>query len=201
VSAFQGKQKDLTVRLLLGVVPVTDVLFSAVTLLLRKNGEPAFVARVVLTTEWVNLANGYYAMRFTADDYDTIGDFRYVISGAGFDTVAGAFDVEPTPISFLAEAPSCIVSGNIVDIGGVGMRLQPITFRPRYVPGIAGASLIASGLIQTSTDAYGNFSVALIRGSKVLVEIQAAAIRYEITIPDAPSADLLDLLPPFPPAP
>lgn len=201
MSAFSGRQKDITLRLLTSGVPVVNVLFSDITLSLRKNGGTALVARTVLTSEWVNLGNGYYALRFSADDFDTLGDFRYVLAGGAFDSVSGSFDVDPAPIAFLAEAPSCIVSGNIVDIGGAGMRLQPITFRPRFVPGIVGASLIASGLIQTSTDAFGNFSVALIRGSKVLVEIQAAAIRYEITVPDAPSADLLDLLPPFPPAP
>ncbi|MCJ7520993.1 MAG: hypothetical protein MUP21_02050 [Dehalococcoidia bacterium] len=201
MSAFFGQQKDLTFQLLLGATPVDDVLYSDVTLDIRKNGDPAFANRVLLTEEWVNLGGGYYALRFLADDYDRLGDFRYRLIGLAFDTLSGSFDIDPAPISYLAQAPSCIVSGNIVDIGGVGMRLQPITFRPRFVPALSGLSLIASGLIQTGTDAVGNFSVALIRGSKVLVEIQAAAIRYEITIPDASSANLLDLLPPFPPAP
>ena len=52
-------------------------------------------------------------------------------------------------------------------------------------------------MIKTVTDAYGKFSVSLVRNAIVIVTIERAAVRNQVTIPDAPTADLLNLLPPF----
>jgi len=205
VTAFYRRPKDTVIRLFspgsYGSIAMAGVPVEDVELETRKNGEDAFSARALLPEEWVDLNNGFYAIRWTADDFDTLGSFAFFVTGPDIEPQFGVFDIDPAPLALLAEPGVCVVTGNIVDIGGNGMRLEPINFRPRNVPGAVGNSIIAAGLIQTTTDAFGNFSVALIRGSTVIVEIERAAIRYQIIVPDESSASILDLLPPITPIP
>lgn len=203
MTAFFGKQKDITLQLFntgaYGPAPIEGVPREDVTLQLRKNGEEAFTERPLEEGEWLEIGLGYYALRFAAEDFDVLGELRYVLSGPSFDTTSGAFDVDPAPISFETAPPQCIVSGNIVDIGGDPLQQTRVFFQPKNVPGKTGGSLIASGNIELLTDVYGNFSVKLIRESRVLVKIPDAGIKVLIEVPDASSANLLDLLPPIPP--
>lgn len=203
MTAFYGKQKDVTFQLFsvgaYGDTPVEGVTYDEVTLKIRKNGEEAFSVRTLLEAEWLEIGLGYYALRFSPDDFDTLGEFRYVLAGETFDAVSGVFDVDPAPISFETAPPQCIVSGNIVDIGGDPLQQTRVFFQPKNVPGKTGGSIIASGNIELLTDVYGNFTVKLLRESRVLVTIPAAGIKVLIEVPDASSANLLDLLPPIPP--
>lgn len=203
MTAFSGKQKDITFRLFnegaYGPTPVEGVPFSEVTLNLRKNGETEFTERPILAAEWLEIGFGFYALRFASEDFNVLGELRYVLSGPAFDTLSGAFDVDPAPIAYETAPPQCIVSGNLVDIGGNPLQQTRVYFQPKNVPGKTGGSVIASGKIDLLTDVYGNFSVKLIRESSVLVMIPDAGIRHLILVPDAASANIIDLLPPIPP--
>lgn len=203
MTAFYGKQKDITFQLFntgaYGSTPVEGIPFDEVVLELRKNGEETFTERPLTAEEWLEVGHGFYALRFSAGDFDVLGELRYVLSGPSFDTLSGAFDIDPAPIAYETPPPQCIVSGNIVDIGGDPLQQSRVFFQPRNVPGKTGGSLIASGNISLLTDVTGNFSVKLIRESKVLVTIPDAGIRVLIDVPDASSANLIDLLPPIPP--
>ncbi len=204
MTAFFGKQKDITLQLFntgaYGPIPVEGIPASEVTLNLRKNGAVEFTERTLLETEWFEVGFGFYALRFAPEDFNVLGELRYVLSGPAFDTQSGAFDVDPAPIAYETEPPQCIVSGNIVDIGGSPLQQTRVFFQPKNVPGKTGGSVIASGKIDLLTDVYGNFTVKLIRESSVLVIIPDAGIRHLIAVPDASSANILDLLPPIPPA-
>ena len=46
-------------------------------------------------------------------------------------------------------------------------------------------------------DAYGNFSVQLLRYAEVIVEIKRLGINYKFTVPNQATAPLLGLLPPI----
>lgn len=197
MSAYFGTARETVFRLTLSGSPATAIIFSAPVVKIRKANATAFTTKTLVVTDWVDLGAGYYALKWSAGDMNVLGAFLYEISGAGFDTIYGSFDVDPAPVAFSVSPPYCIVSGNIVDIGGDPMRLEQIVFRPQYVPAVTGPSLIAAGVIRTATDALGNFSVALIRGTKALVEIERAGIKYLIEIPEQPSATLLSLLPPI----
>lgn len=203
MTAFYGKQKDVTFQLFnmgaYGATPVEGITYEDLTLQIRKNGETEFSERAVAETEWLELGLGFYALRFATTDFDVLGEFRYVLSGPSFDTHSGYFDVDPAPISYETAPPQCIVSGNIVDIGGAGLSQSRVFFQPKNVPGKTGGSIIASGSLNLLTDVHGNFSVKLIRESRVLVMIPDAGIKVLIDVPDASSANLLDLLPPIPP--
>lgn len=204
MTAFLGKQKDVTFRLFnagaYGDLPVEGVTYDEVSLQIRKNGEAEFSVRTLLETEWLEIGFGFYALRFAGTDFDTLGELRYVLSGPSFDTHSDAFDVDPAPIAYETAPPQCIVSGNLVDIGGNPLQQSRVHFQPRNVPGKTdGGSIIAAGDISVLSDVYGNFAVRLIRESKVLVTMPDAGIRILIEVPDAPTANILDLLPPIPP--
>ena len=130
---------------------------------------------------------------------DTLGEFSFrSLCPYANEERFEKFDIEPAPLGGDAQAPVCIVTGNLVDIGGDPSHSCQVVFRPQYVPGVAGYSLISADLIRTYPDAFGNFSVKLLRSSQVLVEIAGAGIKNLITVPDAPTANLIDLLPPIP---
>jgi hypothetical protein len=202
VTAFYGKERWETIFIQVdggyGYVPALGVTYDLLNVKASKNGG-LFAAKEVTEEGWRDLEDGYYSILWSESDMDTMGEFYWVMDipslGVGF---RGSFDVDPAPFYIDSTAPTCVVTGNIVDIGGDPLVLNVLSFRPRNVPGAAGQSFVASGHIRTSTDAYGNFSVKLLRSAIVLVEIENAGIRHLITVPDEPTAALIDLLPPIP---
>jgi len=201
VTAFYGKPRWQTMYLTAntgyGVGPALGVTYDMLNVSVTKNGGD-FEEKVVAEDGWRDLGGGYYSLLLTETDLNTIGELYAVIEiyaiGAAVNMTV---DVDPAPFYIEANAPTCTITGSIVDIGGSALPAS-ITFRPRNVPSAAGQSLVASGSIQTMTDAYGNFSVKLLRGAKVLVEIEYAGIRHLITVPELPNASIIDLLPPIP---
>lgn len=184
-----------------GLGPKLGVTYNDANVWVSKAGA-AFVAKILSAENWVELGDGYYAVSWSEDDLNTLGEFFYRVEYTDQpEQVTGSFYVVPPPLNVEGDPPTCLVTGNIVDVGGDPNLYQRITFRPKKVPVVAGMSLVSSGWIQTATDAFGNFSVKLLRSSEVIVEINGAGIKQLIIIPDAPSASLLDLLPPIPPVP
>jgi hypothetical protein len=198
MSAFQGSSYEATIYLSLLDVPATSIAYSAVTLAIHKPGQSSFSSSTLLTANWRNLGNGIYAITFPSANLDTLGRFTYTLTGAGFDNfIFDSFDVEPVPLALLAQVDTCIVSGNIIDIGGSFQHRQCISARVPTFPAQAGTSLIAADPIKTYPDAFGNFQLVLIQGQTVIVEIENAGIYNQITVPMVSTANLLDLLPPI----
>ena len=188
----------LTIDVGYGIQNALGVSFDEVSVYYSKNGEP-FGHKILAVGDWSELGSGYYTVRWSADDMDTLGEYAFrVLCPYASEEYFDKFDVESAPFGADAQAPVCIVTGNLVDIGGDPSHTCQVVFRPQYVPGVAGYSLISADLIRTYPDAFGNFSVKLLRSSQVLVEIERAGIKNLITVPDAPSANLIDLLPPIP---
>lgn len=203
MSKYQGQVANVAVRLLDGSGnPVTGVLYSGVTVKYAKAGATSFSTKVLASADWTELGYGIYVLNFSPTDMSTLGTFVYYLSGSGFVANWSTFDVSPVPLSLLANTPLCVVSGNVVDLGGQAYSDQSqnlvISFRVASVPQqVGGTSIVSSKLLTTTTDAYGNFSVAILQGAIVIVEIDPLGIRQKITIPAQTSATLLSLLPPF----
>lgn len=203
MTAFVGQPKESIVRLMTDAgygsyVPAAGLTAAEVTVRIRKSGQD-FETRVLTEDEWVELEDGFYAIKWTADDMSDLGLFFFKVWFLGTpDWVYESFDIIPQPFYLDVQAPICVVTGNIIDIGGSPLAIETIVFRPPHVPVAAGPSLVAAGIIRTSTDAFGNFSVRLLRSSTVLVEIDRAGIRHQILVPDQPTASIIDLLPPIP---
>lgn len=200
--AYLGSNWESNVRLMAdtgyGLTPLAGVTSEQIDLIYRKMGGP-FVAKDMSAENWIEYGLGHYAIRWSPEDLDTIGDFVFELSYPyQQDSLVKEFSVVTPPSSFGVPAPVCILSGNLVDIGGAPLSSVEVVIRPPHVPYYAGSTLVGSGLIRTTTDAYGNFSVRLLRETSVLVEIDKAGIRYLINIPDSATAQLVDLLPVIP---
>lgn len=197
---YQGQIYYAPVKLTLSGTPVTGVLYSALTLKYWQAGQISFTTTAVLIANWTELGDGWYVLTLPATLTNTIGAFYFSLSGTGFDTYENStLTVEAPPVSTALTPTTCAVTGNVVDLGGLPGQGQRITFRIVSVPykTVAG-SLIAADRVNTTPDAYGNFSVALIYGATVIVEIESAGINHQIVIPSQSSATLLSLLPPIP---
>lgn len=204
MTAFQKREHWELLNLVAPVTgdPVLDVTFDEPTL--RTCYAPAALApRVIVTEDWSELGGGYYLLRFTEDDLTDIGKFAYRLTSVGIVPIYGAFDVDPAPLSFLASPAVCIVSGNVLDLSGKAPADQNqsmlISFRTTRVPQqVSGLSLLSARLITTTTDAYGNFSVALLRNAEAIFEADSLGLKQQITVPDQETANIIDLLPPIP---
>lgn len=202
MSYIQASVASRTVYVTLADVPATGVQYTDVVVQVKKQGQNAFTTKTLLLSEWVELAAGIYSISFSASDTDTVGDFTYTLTSTFFDNIA--YDeftiVPPPPASTPAVLPAqCVISGNIATIMATPPTQEPlkIVFWPPQFPAKFAQTILTAQAVYTFADAYGNFSVALVRKSTVIVEIKRCGIRCQIVIPDSPTANLLDLLPPF----
>jgi hypothetical protein len=155
----------------------------------------------ILPSEWVELGDGFYVLKLRASLLDRLGSVAIKISGLSIATAVREDQIEPLPPLFAIDASKCVVYGNIMDLtGDTNHSDYLITFTLVSLPQkVAGISLVSSDKIPTRPDAFGNFSVQLLRGTTVLVEIERAGIRNQIVVPcNLASVGLIDLLPPFP---
>lgn len=197
MSAFQNLPWETTVYLTESGTPVTGVLYSAITVKYKKYAQTSFTTRTLVSADWTELGNGYYLLVWESAFLNILGPFVFTLTGGSFNNqVFLEFDVDPQPASFFAPANTCLVSGNIVDIGGRPSQHNRISFRAPEFPVAIGGSIIDANKVFTEPDGLGNFSVALIQGQNVVVEIDRTGIYAQITIPMASSANLTDLLPP-----
>lgn len=192
----QGQDFEVIVRLMSGGSPVLGVVVGNVTMNIWKTGMGDFVIRPISPLEWTELSNGYYTIKFNSDDSNTLGVFFFTLSGS-FDLFTKELSIDPAQINQVLVDDVCIVFGNIVDIGGNPESRTPVYFRPVAGPHVVSTSLINSAPINMSPDAYGNFSVRLLRNQTVVVSIPGAGINNQIVVPDQSTALLLDLLPPI----
>ena len=198
VNIFQGQNFDLFIQLSQGGTPVPGILSSDVVMRWWRPGDTSVAVRPILPEEWVELGDGDYVLKLPGTDVSRTGILFIRLTGSLFDIHEEEFMVEPAPLSFLASANYCIVSGNTLDLSGRMLSGKEVVFRPVDAPNAVGPSIVNFERIITYTDALGNFSVRLLRGAKALVEIKEAGLRGQIDVPDQSTALLLDLLPPIP---
>lgn len=201
--AYAGGTWESTFRLMAdtgyGLQPIAGITYDQVTVKLKKMGSIFELKILPATGSWIDEGGGFYSILWSASDMDRVGSFIYTVDYPyQTDSFIDRFTVVPAPISYSLPATTCVVTGNVVDIGGNPLVSTDVVFRPPHVPSAPGGALVGSGIIRTMTDAFGNFSVKLLRGASVLVDIEKAGIHYIVTVPDLPSVGLVDLLPPIP---
>ena len=199
MSAFQNMPWETNLYLSLGGVPATGITYNQVTVKYKKFGATAFTTRTLISGDLAELGSGFYTLKWAATYTNILGTLLYVPTGVAFDNfIYDTFDVEPQPVALYAPPQTCIVSGNVVDIGGAPAHNARISFRAPEFPVIVGNSVVDSRQIYTLPDAFGNFSILLMQGQTVIVEVERSGIYNQITIPYASSATLVSLLPPPP---
>jgi len=197
MSAFQNKPWETDIYLSLSGIPAPGIIYSQVLVKYKKFGAATFTTRTLVNGDLVDLGDGFYTLKWPDTFTDTLGTFMYIMTSVLFDNfIYDTFDVEPQPLALSVPPDICVVSGNITDLGGHPSQKVQVSFRIPEFPAISGNTIIDANKIYTTPDAAGNFSINLIQGQTVIVEIERTGIYAQITIPMAPSADLVSLLPP-----
>lgn len=203
--AYQGSTYETVVRLTdvgaYGPEPVLAVAAANIDLTYRPTGTYEFLPKLLTDgSSWFELGDGYYAVKWFSDELATQGELFFSLKSTGytaFDEVTGKFDVLAAPLDVVVSPEICIVTGSIIDLGGDPSQNLEISFKLSRTPSVLGASFIEGKTIRTMPNAFGSFSVGLLRGKKALVEIEKAGVKITIDVPDQPTANLMDLIPPI----
>jgi hypothetical protein len=201
---YQGQSTEIIVKLLeseyesIGGLPASGILHPDVTFKFWRVGDTAFQTHTITAQDFLELGDGFYVLKIPGAILNRVGQFFIQLSGLLIQNYEQSFQVEPLHPSVLLAPNLCVVSGNIIDItGSPAMPGESIEFRIAQTPKASGGALVNTQRILTHPDAYGSFSVQLIRGAVIVVEIKRAGINYQFTVPDQSTASLLDLLPPI----
>jgi len=204
MSALQGRKYETVVRLMVdgtyGLTPVAGVPFAQVAATMRRTDIYVFELKALNLTNWVELQDGYYVVVWSTSDTSHLGELFFYLESSGaipFNTVEGKFSIEPTPLAVLAAPDRCIISGNVINLGGEPGTESWVTFRLAKTPSVASTSVVEGKILRTYPDVFGNFSISLLRSKKVIVEIPQSGLKHTITVPDQETANLVDVLPPI----
>jgi hypothetical protein len=194
---FQDVATERTVYLELSGTAATAILPTQVICKIKKAGQVSFDTKVLSSMTWINLGSGYYTIKFSADEMSRVGSFVYTLTGTGFDNFA--FDeFTVLPIQDYSVRDKCVVFGQFVGIDGNNPGdLIKITATPVEFPAKYRNRILAARSVYTYLDHEGKFQLPLLRGTTCLIEVPRAGIRHQVNIPDTPSADIQQLLPPF----
>jgi hypothetical protein len=205
---FQGQSAELMVKLLESsyeqefegayfALPAAGIEHTDLTLKYWKTGFTSLSEYTLTANDWLEIGDGNYVLKLPPTLLDTLGFFWFQLSGLLIQNYEAQYQVVPTPINYTVNPSICVVSANLIDITGEPAGQEEISFRIAKIPKSSGGALINVKRITARPDAFGNFSVQLIRGSEVVVEIPKAGINNKFTVPEQTSALLLDLLPPL----
>lgn len=196
MSIIQGSSLEILVRAFASGVPVTGLVDTDFLTKAWWPGRVDLLNIIPQPEDLVEIGSGLYAIKVPG--VTTVqGELSLTVAGTLFDDVEKNFTIIPAPISSLLSPELCVVSGNIVDVGGAAGKGQTIRLRPSSFPSEENGSIITSDAIETTPDFLGNFSLPLVRNQTLTIEITRTGIRVQITIPDQETANLIDLLPPL----
>lgn len=86
-SYVKNSTVERTILLTLLGTPVTGVTHSQVVVQYKKAGQLSFQSFTTLTTNWIELGDGYYTLIFGPLQTDTTGTFVYKATGSAFDNL------------------------------------------------------------------------------------------------------------------
>lgn len=196
--SIQGRTWESNVFLSLSGVPVTGILPAGVTAKYRRAGDTALQTKALTASDWVEIGNGLYVIKWTTSEMRAVGPFLFQLSGgSSFDSFYDGFDVLPYPVGSVITPTKCIVTGNVMDLGGTPDQDMQIKFRIAKYPASFQGAIAGGKPIFTTPDPLGAFSVSLLRGAIVIVTMEGAGLKQQFVVPDQDSAALLDLLPPI----
>jgi hypothetical protein len=181
-------------------VPVTGLLYTDIVGNIWKQGMGVWSPITILAADWLELGGGYYVLKVAGSLLSPLGSVAIKLSGLSIAINVKESWIEPLPPTFAIAANQCAIFGNIMDLTGDSIyKDYLISFHLVSVPQKVGnVGLVSSDKVFARPDAFGNFSIVLLRGTTVLVEIERAGVRNQIIVPcDVASANLIDLLPPI----
>jgi hypothetical protein len=194
MSVFQGNSAERVVYLVDESGPVVGLTEGDVSLRFKKNGED-FQDKTLTPVNFIEREVGFYSVMFDSLEMNALGQFVFRITGGSIIPYVQMFEIVPVYLGAITPPDVCIISGNILDLGGRPLWNSRITFRITDLPKVIEPSMVSGDAVRTVTDHAGNFSASLIRGATVLVEIPDTAIRIQFIVPNQETANIIDLIP------
>lgn len=195
-QAIQSQPYESNIYLSLTGSAATGILPAAVVCKYRKQGQVTLTTKTLTSSDWVEVGFGYYILKWSAQDLNTAGSFFFTLSGIGFDNFTFE-EISLIPPEIVPDPAICMLTGNLRDVSGRVPANTRITARMVAFPARYGQSVIQADVVFTVVDASGQFELPLVRNAVVVLEIDRAGIKNQITVPDQASVDLIDVLPPF----
>lgn len=155
----------------------------------------AFHANNMVEVDSVNLA-GLYRYSFSHSEDDTSSELffiRYI--NAGVNALVQDETIAFGPLHTAADLGLCNLYGRVVDVDGNPDFNKPVrvSILPNTILTIGVKPGVSVDKLDTFTDVNGDFSIDLIRGLVVRLQIPSMGYDRKITIPDQSSANFADL--------
>jgi hypothetical protein len=171
-------------------VAATGLLFSDVTVTVDKDGG-GYAAPVPAIDggTWAEVSGGWYTVRLSAADTDTLGNLTVRVEGAGLKT-----GLTPAFISVAAPAPTTALSvtttllfGYVLDSQGAPLVGAAVSAKPLATPSVGYTPpegyVQSTDLVTATTDSAGFFQISLVTGSQVDMFIPSANYRRTLEVP------------------
>lgn len=176
----------------------TGILDTDVTLNVKKPESLVFEEVVLNTTNFKEAIDNYYNITIPLEIADQLGTYIFKVDETvGPSTQYLERECLPQPLSSTPAPGTCVVNGNVRNVtGGMSNYNNTIvTAQPLKLPAEVSGSLILGGKVKTYTDHDGYFSLPLVIGMTVIIEVPDAGVRFQTIIPDEATVRIEDLIP------
>lgn len=177
----------------------TGLVDTDVAVFVKKPSDTTFVAYAITATEWDEVADNYYniAIPKTLTDENGTYIFKVTVTPGGPTDFFEQRENEPQPLTSSPAPNVCLVTGNIIDATGTANPFEnvDVSAHPLLLPAEISANFVMGRKIFTRTDHSGYFSLPLIQGMTVLIEVKSAGIRFQAVIPSQSTIRIEDLMP------
>lgn len=175
----------------LGESGLTDVLLRV-----KKPSSLAFEELTLEEGDFQEAEGGFYNLKIKKEDTLELGTYIFKVEGYELDVYTQR-ECLPQPLSSAPAPGVCVVTGNVRNISGVSRAYGNtiVSAQPLKLPANVSGSLILGKKVNTYADHDGFFSLPLIVGMTVLIEMPDAGVRFQTIIPDVDTVRIEDLIP------
>jgi hypothetical protein len=190
---IQGAPYTLVVNL-----GATGILDTDVTLNVKKPESLVFEEILLDTSNFQETVDNYYNITIPLEIADQLGTYIFKVEeSVGPSTQYLDRECFPQPLSSTPSPGVCVVNGNIRDVTGIAKSYNNtvITAQPLKLPLEVSGSLILGSKVKTYADHDGYFSLPLVIGMTVIIEVPDAGVRFQAVIPDQATVRIEDIIP------
>lgn len=134
-----------------------------------------------------DLGLGFYELDFTADELDTVGSFHVRVTGSTIRSIVVSGYVlasAPTIDTVLGPVPvTTTIFGYVYNVDGTPNAGATVSARTLTLPATYPGGVVSSKLVTAKTDSTGYFTLDLLTGSTVQVNVPSASYRRTFVVP------------------
>ncbi len=171
---------------------------SEIQVYVKRPSSVSFDEVLLVTGDFVECtdAPGFYNVKIKKDYTLEVGTYVFKLVGYELEEYFQK-EAYPQPLSSSPAPGVCIVTGNVRTVSGNSQYYKNtvISAHPLKLPKEVNGSLILGSKVHTYADHEGFFSLPLIIGMTVLIEIPDSGVRFQAVIPEVESIRIEELMP------